>query len=387
MACAKLNHTLSKKWQRITESKYTKLFVALSAIQTVILIFLQVRILSRNVALYLSEIYPFVTNNERNMCTSVIVVSRFMMIITEDVMFILFNLYQFYFCLSTIFHQNTMQIFAIIIINIGYVILGIVQLIDIKIYGNKIESICPGLQLNNNLVLYELPHILVLAVTAALIATLSWKLYQQFGWNIYKKIGGDIEMQKRFKAILIFKMLLKVDLLFVFLYNVLILPPLLYIIINSDELKREQIILVFGCFVITVLVLFFQALAYKSMEKEWKFGIIAFIIFWIFVVSDFAYLALKLGVASFIQFGIYSWIILMCNFTICALLTFAYAIIVIINFGKGLREYLDKNLTKKQIHKGSNILSDDDDIVIDKFKDIEKGQSSSSNVERFIIDE
>ncbi|PKY22293.1 hypothetical protein RhiirB3_470807, partial [Rhizophagus irregularis] len=355
MACAKLNHTLSKKWQRITESKYTKLFVALSAIQTVILIFLQVRILSRNVALYLSEIYPFVTNNERNMCTSVIVVSRFMMIITEDVMFILFNLYQFYFCLST------------------------VQLIDIKIYGNKIESMCPGLQLNNNLVLYELPHILVLAVTAALIATLSWKLYQQFGWNIYKKIGGDIEMQKRFKAILIFKMLLKVDLLFVFLYNVLILPPLLYIIINSDELKREQIILVFGCFVITVLVLFFQALAYKSMEKEWKFGIIAFILFWIFVVSDFAYLALKLGVASFIQFGIYSWIILMCNFTICALLTFAYAIIVIMNFGKGLREYLDKNLPKKQIHEGLNILSDDDDIVIDKFKDIEKGQSSSSN--------
>ncbi|CAG8548965.1 1013_t:CDS:10, partial [Rhizophagus irregularis] len=226
---------------------------------------------------------------------------------------------------------------------------------------------CPGLQLNNNLVLYELPHILVLAVTAALIATLSWKLYQQFGWNIYKKIGGDIEMQKRFKAILIFKMLLKVDLLFVFLYNVLILPPLLYIIINSDELKREQIILVFGCFVITVLVLFFQALAYKSMEKEWKFGIIAFILFWIFVVSDFAYLALKLGVASFIQFGIYSWIILMCNFTICALLTFAYAIIVIMNFGKGLREYR------------LNILSDDDDIVIDKFKDIEKGQSSSSN--------
>lgn len=56
---------------------------------------------------------------------------------------------------------------------------------------------CPGLQLNNNLVLYELPHILVLAVTAALIATLSWKLYQQFGWNIYKKIGGDIEMQSK----------------------------------------------------------------------------------------------------------------------------------------------------------------------------------------------
>src|SRR3954453_5359617 len=101
---------------------------------------------------------------------------------------------------------------------------------------------CPGLHLNNSLVSHELPHILILAVIATLIAILSWKLYQQFGWNIYKKIGGDIEMQskilmhalfrptfykilllmnvffflkkERFKAILIFKMLLKIDLLF-----------------------------------------------------------------------------------------------------------------------------------------------------------------------------
>jgi hypothetical protein len=73
--------------------------------------------------------------------------------------------------------------------------------------------------------------------------------------------------KERFKAILIFKMLLKIDLLFVFLYNVLILPPLLYIIINSNELKKEQIILVFGCFAIMILVFFFQALAYKSVKK------------------------------------------------------------------------------------------------------------------------
>ncbi|GBC04606.1 hypothetical protein RclHR1_05770014 [Rhizophagus clarus] len=226
-----------------------------------------------------------------------------------------------------------MQIFAIVIINIGYVILGIVQLIDIKIYRDKIESMCPGIHLNNNLVSYELPHILVLAVIATLITTLSWKLYQQFGWNIYKKIGGDVKMQ----------------------------------------------------------IFFFQALAYKSIEKEWKFGIVAFILFWVFVVSDFAYLALKLGVALFIQFGIYSWIILMGNFTVCAMLTFAYAIIVMINFDKGLREYLDKNLPNKELHKSSDILfDDDDDIVINKFKDIEngeKGQSSTNNVEKFIIDE
>src|SRR6266496_5057529 len=102
MACSNLNHALSKKWRRITESRYTKAFVAVSIIQTIVLIFLQVRILYRNAILYVDEIFPFVTNNEENMCTLIITVSRFMMIITENVMFIFFNLYQFYFCLNTV---------------------------------------------------------------------------------------------------------------------------------------------------------------------------------------------------------------------------------------------------------------------------------------------
>ncbi|RIA93678.1 hypothetical protein C1645_803935 [Glomus cerebriforme] len=387
MAYINLKHAVSKKWQRVTESRYTKAFVITSIIQTIILIFLQIRILNRNSFLYVNVITPSVKNKEDDSCTLIITVSRFMMIITENVMFILFNLYQFYFCLNAIFHQNTMQIFAIVIINIVYVVLGIVQMIDINLYGNKIDSICPGLHLDNNFVLYELPHILVLVTLAILMTTLSWKLYQQFGWNIYKKIGADIEMQRRFKAILIFKMLLKIDLLFVILYNVLILPPLLYIMINSNELNRDQIILVFGSLASLILVIFFQALAYKSMEKEWKSGIFVFVIFWIFVVSDFAYLALKLGVASFIQYGLYSWILLMCNFTICAVLTFVYAIIIMLNFDKGLREYLDKNLPKKQVNGSSNILSDEDNVIIDDVLDIEKGGSSNSNVKKFIIDE
>ena len=66
-------------------------------------------------------------------------------------------------------------------------------MIDIKTYGDKIETICPG----NYFILYELPYIAILVIIATLMAALSWRLQQQFGWNIYKKIGGDVEMRSK----------------------------------------------------------------------------------------------------------------------------------------------------------------------------------------------
>jgi len=70
-------------------------------------------------------------------------------------------------------------------------------MIDIKTYGNEIESICPGIRLNSNFILYELPYIAILVIIATLIAAISWRLQQQYGWNIYKKISGDIEMRSK----------------------------------------------------------------------------------------------------------------------------------------------------------------------------------------------
>jgi hypothetical protein len=70
-------------------------------------------------------------------------------------------------------------------------------LVEVKLRINEVESACPRIDLRDNFILYELPHIAVLVVIAISMAVLSWKLHRQFGWNIYKKIGGDIEMQSK----------------------------------------------------------------------------------------------------------------------------------------------------------------------------------------------
>ncbi|RIA93677.1 hypothetical protein C1645_803934 [Glomus cerebriforme] len=348
-----LKHSLLKKWQRVTESRYTKAFVIISIIQTIVLVYLQIRILYRNAILFLS-----VGDDE---CPLVII--TFALLIFENIVFVLFDLFQLYFCMNGIFHQNLIQIFVTVIIDVGYVIIGIIQLIEVKLDISKIESTCPTLHLSENIILYELPHILVLVVLTISMAVLSRKLYRELDWDIYKKIGGDIEIRKIYKTILIFEMLLKINLFFVLIYNTLTAPFAIYELIKIyNKINTVQKALNIGCLAIVILVFFFQPLAYISMKKEWKAGMIIFIIFWFIALVDICFLALIFEM-KIVRYRFYSWTLLLCISIICALLTFIYAIIVTKNFGKGLKEYLnkhedkdsDKKLNVKNIESGLDI--------------------------------
>ncbi|CAG8510480.1 8597_t:CDS:2 [Funneliformis mosseae] len=246
-------------------------------------------------------------------------------------------------------------------------------MVEVKLTGNIIESMCIGLKIEHRFLIYEFPHVATLTILAILLGLLSYKLYQQFGWNIYKKIGGDIDMQKRFKTYLIFVMLLKIDLFFVIIFNALVSPFMLYETVVDEGMKAGVKAFLYGYVVILLLSLVFQVLVYKSLEKEWRTGMNIFIIFWFLAILDFSYLVYYLG-DDLIPIKLFSLVILASILLICALLTFVYAILVTRNFDKGLSEYLDKDSPKKPLHEGSNILSD-----------VEKGPSS--NDDNFTIDD
>ncbi|CAB4412891.1 unnamed protein product [Rhizophagus irregularis] len=362
-----LKHSISKKWQRVTESRYTIAFVVISIIQAITLITLQIRILSRNMDIFFS-----IFDQEECSFGQIFALLTF-----ESFMFVIFNLYLLYFCLNAIFHQNFVQLYTIIVINGIEVILGIIQMIGVKVNVTKIESNCPNLQIDYTIKSYELPHIIALVIIAITMGALFFgKLSQQLDWDIYKKIGGDIEVRKRYKTILIFEMLLKIDLFFVILYGSITAPLVFYDFMTSyDQYSTGFKVIVFVCLSILILVFFFQALAYKSIRKEWKVGMIIFIIFWIFASLDFCFLTYGFGILM-IQLGIYSWAILLCFLIICAILTFIYAIIVTRNFNKGLKKYLNKK--KKTEQKESNILPDNYDDIKD-VQDIENGSGGNNN--------
>lgn len=72
---------------------------------------------------------------------------------------------------------------------------------------------------------------------------------------------------ERYKTILIFEMLLKIDLFFVILYGSITAPLVFYDFMTSyDQYSTGFKVIVFVCLSILILVFFFQALAYKSVK-------------------------------------------------------------------------------------------------------------------------
>src|SRR6266540_225389 len=97
-----LKNALTKKWQRITESRYTKGYVVIAIIQFIILVTLQVRMLYRNLVSYLDEIVPFVNETTTPSCKMEDITVTYIVLSMEDVIFIFFNSYQLYFCLNAV---------------------------------------------------------------------------------------------------------------------------------------------------------------------------------------------------------------------------------------------------------------------------------------------
>jgi hypothetical protein len=102
------------------------------------------------------------------------------------------------------------------------------------------------------------------------MALMSFKLYQEFGWNIYKKIGADIYMQKIYKTMLIFVMLLKLDLFFVLLVSIEV-----FFAFSRDNEIVEKISqftftlpkrLYYFHLAITIMIFFLEILAYRSVS-------------------------------------------------------------------------------------------------------------------------
>ncbi|CAB4411220.1 unnamed protein product [Rhizophagus irregularis] len=78
----------------------------------------------------------------------------------------------------------------------------------------------PWLDIQKEFFRVDIPLVVTLIIFALIMSLISFKLYQQFGWNIYKKIGADIKMQKLYKTMLLFVMLLKLDLFFLLLVSI-----------------------------------------------------------------------------------------------------------------------------------------------------------------------
>ncbi|RIB09277.1 hypothetical protein C2G38_2251492 [Gigaspora rosea] len=291
-----------KRWgekvlSRLNESKWTQLFMLTSVLQAIIIIVLELRVYSRNKETEQSlSAVGNITDQMTPNATCIYQPSyvRLNNIKDENIIFIIFQLFQVWFCFSAMYNQNSMQVVAIVVINSLFALNGIIQWVEVKKWFLDFEADCPGrLSLHTQFVKYDLPLIIALLLFSLALGFLCWKLYRQYGWNIYKKIGADLNMQNIYRTYLIHFLLLKLDAIFILGLSIEALNIFVYAIGKLSDLKHlrympEQFYLFHLS--VTVLVAVNQILAYYSARKEWKRGM--YVVFFIFGVTILDFLIL-----------------------------------------------------------------------------------------------
>ncbi|RIA80888.1 hypothetical protein C1645_781136 [Glomus cerebriforme] len=329
MKIANLKEDIGKKWSRIIATKYTICFVLVSIAQALVLIYLQVRMLERN-GNSLLRIYKLnETDQSNDNCFNGQFLPLYVLTL-ENLMFIFFYFFQLYFCFNAIFHQNTIQIITIALINFAFVFIGMMQVYEVRSISIALKEDCPGFEFEPDM--NEMFFILALAILVIFMGYLSFKLHRQFGWNIYKKIGGDVAIQ---------------NLLIMILFAGLLIP--VFYILYQDRSGVEKFF-IFVSTAMMISVFFFEILAYKSLNDEWSGGMLMFICFWIFALLNFAGLCVVVINLSIETKWYIGFIIGIICFTF-SLSTLIYAVFAYRNFGGGLKEYINKNKDRQEVTK------------------------------------
>ncbi|RGB29886.1 hypothetical protein C1646_712595 [Rhizophagus diaphanus] len=350
-----------KLLDRINESRTTQLFILTSLLQAILVIALEIRVYRRNEDTSRSVIVYGRRNSSSAGCLEPSLL-RLNNIIEENVIFIIFQIFQMWLCFNAIYNQNTIQIITIAAANFFCASFGIIQMFEVQKWYKDFGKTCQiplEIDFNPRFSSLDIPLVVVLMIFGFIMAFLSWKLYRQFGWNIYKKIGGDIHKQAMFRTYLIYVMLLKLDLFFilglaleactVFKINLRVKPTSIK---HIRYLPKR-----FYLFHIAVSGLIFlnQIIGYRSVKKEMKLGIIYVCVFWVVIIIDFGIL-LYYSIGS-VKDSWYFFIIFLIVGIIMTLLSLIWSVFVYKNFGQGLQDHLvQKN--KESSAKNNNLLLD-----------------------------
>ncbi|CAJ0835674.1 7483_t:CDS:2 [Entrophospora sp. SA101] len=148
-----------KSYNRITSSKWTKLFVIVSILQLVVIVALETNVLLRNLR-FKKKLEDIPSLDGCNLEPSI---DRIEFIGEENAIFMMFQLFQLWFCINAV----------------------------------NLREACPrdNPLLEPAFTRHDFPLIAMLVAFASIMAFICWKLYLEFGWDIYKKIGADVKMQ------------------------------------------------------------------------------------------------------------------------------------------------------------------------------------------------
>ncbi|KAF0536076.1 hypothetical protein F8M41_009340 [Gigaspora margarita] len=331
---------LKKKWKAIKSTRVTTIFASLAVIQFLVLESLQLKILVQHISLAEYVVPNLQLSRANSTCYLNDMLTPLSLPYSENAIFLIFHAFQLSFIIDSIIYRNTICILVATILNFMIGIFAIFQAQDSNALITGLQQTCTKLDptyLYSSFTGIEVPHLAMAFVFTAFVAALTYFFYKMFGLIEYATNLSEDALNSAYRTRMIFKALLKVNLLFIFSYCFLSLGAIFPLIRNSATVTKY---LFLTHFLMLIFSFIFASIAFFALVEELKSGMLSFMIFWGLLVIDLFYLLVAHG-SSAAAIGWIFWILFTVIFLIVTIATFIFAILAFKNFGKGLKKYVN----------------------------------------------
>lgn len=341
--------TFTKIYDRVTETKWSKLYISMATLQCIMVIALQASICYLNT--YQAHLLPEPTTDSAMTASStkddwipVRAADRLGRIKWENIAFIGFQVWFLGMALDATVYQNTAEILALAILNVICAILGALQVVDGVKWLNNLLQTSYSVDALAKAEKIEISLSVVLLTFAGIMSFLSFQMSKQFGWNIYKKLGADVKIQRMYRMFQFFVLALKIDIFTGFMVSVFYLIQFAM----KQGIMWESIVQV----IVTISMLPMLHFARSAGSAESKTKMSIFIAYICIVLFHFA-----LIFAQTLQpnNNWYTWIVLIWIGVAFAVITGVLGVICMRNFDKGLKPFVQRGSVKAKMDIESNI--------------------------------
>ncbi|ORX55024.1 hypothetical protein DM01DRAFT_1407075 [Hesseltinella vesiculosa] len=333
--------TIRKIIDRVTETKWSKLYITVAVLQCIFIVTIQLIICTQNTVQ--ASMLPQSTGGEFSTASSSTTIAeqasdRLGRIKWENIAFVGFQVWFVGMVFDATIYQNTAEILALSVMNVICSILAALEVVD----GNKWLTLLQNTTYDtfplNMAKKLEISLSVVVLGFALVLAYLSYQMSRQFGWNIYKKIGADIQIQRMYRLFQFFVLSLKVDIFTGFLVSIFYL---IQFALKQGIMWESGIQLV-----VTILMLPMLYFARTAGSTESIGRMVTFLTFECIVLVHYV-----LILTQTLEPGNYwyTWIVLVFVGIATDVITIGLGVMCMRNFDKGLQPFVQRGRNKHKL--------------------------------------
>ncbi|KAF8168309.1 hypothetical protein B0H34DRAFT_647127 [Crassisporium funariophilum] len=253
--------------------------------------------------------------------------------------FALAHVFQFVMAIDAVYARNTLQFMCLTVFNALFLLYAIIQIKEIR--EAMSDSSVSGVSTIPIDVLTTIIPIVISIAEVAYIG-LGWKIYHEFGWKVYKFLGADRRIKKMYASYQIYECLVKFDVFFWAGFSV----QFIWLVLQDTDWEYY---VTCAALPLSIVLLVEGHLAARH-ENKWMMA--TFMAGCVGAMIYFIYKLIKvLLFKNTDQYRLVWKSLTVFSVIAIALLfaTFVYSVIVLRNFGRGLRDALKRKAATQGI--------------------------------------